>query len=75
VSHRTALPTRNAVGEPVTGPVAEGLESEARANLTPAQQEPAVNNTHSRSRGRIAAGLLIAWVLTLGIIAGFGRRG
>src|SRR5580693_4591517 len=59
---------RRAVGEPVTDPVTEGLEPEARADLRPARPEPAAGLRH---RGRIAAGILIAWVLILGLVAGF----
>jgi undecaprenyl-diphosphatase len=64
--------TRRAAGQPATEPVTEGLEPEARADLRPAQPErarggPAVH------RGRIAAGVLVAWVLILGAIVGFGE--
>ena len=62
--------TRQAAGLPVTHPVTEGLEPEARADVTPAQPEPA---WPSRRRARIAAGLLIAWVLIVGIIVGIGE--
>jgi membrane-associated phospholipid phosphatase len=61
---------RRAAGEPVTDPVTQGLEPEARADLRPAQPEPA---TGTRRRGRIAAGILIAWVLILGLVVGFGE--
>jgi undecaprenyl-diphosphatase len=64
--------TRSALGEPVTGPVSEGLEPEARADLRPAQPEAASRHA-SLHRGRIAAGILIAWVLILGIVVGFGE--
>src|SRR5207244_48047 len=63
--------TRSAAGQPVTAPVAEGLEPEARADLKPARPEPAADP--GRHYGRIAAGVLVAWVLILGIITGVGE--
>jgi undecaprenyl-diphosphatase len=65
--------TRTAVGQPVTAPVAEGLEPEARADLKPARPEPAAGPGSGRPYGRIAAGVLVAWVLILGIITGVGE--
>jgi len=65
--------TRSAAGRPVTAPVAEGLEPEARADLEPAQPEPAVDPHPGRHYGRIAAGVLVAWVLILGVIVGIGE--
>jgi undecaprenyl-diphosphatase len=62
--------TRSAAGQPVTDPVTEGLEPEARTDLKPARPEPAAGRPHY---GRIAAGVLVAWVLTLGIITGIGE--
>jgi undecaprenyl-diphosphatase len=62
--------SRRAAGEPVTDPVTEGLEPEARADLRPARPEPAASLRH---RGRTAAGILIAWLLILGLVAGFGE--
>src|SRR5215471_8586468 len=63
--------TRHASGLRVTDPVTEGLEPEARADLQPAQPEPA--GPRRRHRGRIAAGILVAWVLIVGIVAGLGE--
>ena len=60
-----------AAGEPVTDPVTQGLEAGARADLRPAQPESA--RTALRHRGRVAAGIVIAWVLILGIIVGVGE--
>ena len=60
--------TRRAAGRPASHPVAEGLEPEAEADLQPAQQEP-----RRAGLGRIAAGLLVAWVLILGAIIGIGE--
>ena len=46
--------TRRAAGQPVTDPVTEGLEPEARADLTPTQQESAMGNVRVR-RLRVAS--------------------
>ena len=88
---------RHASGQPVTDPVTEGLEPEARADLRPAQPEPAPKETGMKKKktaagqdgaagqqpaaakdrfrhgGRIAAGVLVAWVLILGVIVGLGE--
>jgi undecaprenyl-diphosphatase len=61
--------TRRAAGQPVTDPVREGLEPEARADLRPARPEPAAGH----ARARVAAGIVVAWVLILGIIVGLGE--
>ena len=63
--------SRQATGEAVTDPLPEGLEPEARADLVPARPEPAAAAT--RHRGRAAAGVVISWVLILGIVIGFGE--
>src|SRR5215467_3559972 len=65
--------TRNAAGLRVTDPVTEGLEPEARADLRPARPEPAAGGSRVRDRGRVAAGLVVAWVLIVGIVAGLGE--
>jgi undecaprenyl-diphosphatase len=65
--------TRQAAGQPVTDPLTQGLEPEARSDLKPTQSERTVKNTPTRHRGRIAAGVLVAWVLILGIVIGFGE--
>src|SRR5262249_61701475 len=39
----------------------------------PPPREPAVDRTSAGHRGRIAAGVLVAWVLTLGIVVGAGE--
>ncbi len=63
--------TRRAAGQPASHPVAEGLEPESRTDLRPAQPE---NAQRVRTRhGRTAAGLLVAWVLIVGVIAGIGE--
>jgi undecaprenyl-diphosphatase len=63
---------RHAVGRPVTAPVTEGLEPEARADLTPTAPKPAGHGP-GRHRGRIAAGIVIAWVLIGGLVIGVGE--
>jgi len=65
--------TRRAAGLPVTGPVADGLEPEARADLRPAQPQPAGVHPRIRDGSRIAAGILVIWVLILGIVIGVGE--
>jgi undecaprenyl-diphosphatase len=65
--------TRSAAGRPVTAPVAEGLEPEARADLEPAQPEPAAGPAAGRHHGRAAALVLVAWVLIMGVIVGVGE--
>jgi undecaprenyl-diphosphatase len=61
--------TRSAAGRPVTGPLTEGLEPEARADLKPTQPEPAAG----RRSGRVAAAVVVVWVLILGFIVGVGE--
>ena len=65
--------TRSAAGRPVTAPVAEGLEPEARADLEPAQPEPAAGPAAGHPHGHVAAMVLVAWVLILGVIVGLGE--
>jgi undecaprenyl-diphosphatase len=65
--------SRSAAGQPVTDPVTEGLEPEARAELKPARPEPGAGRRSGRHYGRIAAGVVVAWVLILGIIVGIGE--
>jgi len=65
--------TRSAAGQPVTDPVTEGLEPEARADLKTARPEPGARRRFGRHYGRIAAGVVVAWVLILGIIVGIGE--
>ncbi len=71
--------TRQAAGQPVTDPVTEGLEPEARADLTPTEPESPMASKGKPARhsaaywGRIAAGVLVAWVLILGILVGIGK--
>jgi undecaprenyl-diphosphatase len=65
--------TRISAGDPVTDPVHDGLEPEARAELRPAQPESAAGHLRGRQRARIAAECMVAWVLILGIIVGLGE--
>ena len=65
--------TRRAAGQPVSDPMTEGLEPEAGADLRPTTKEPAMDHRPVRHYGRIAAGVLVAWVLILGIIVGIGE--
>jgi undecaprenyl-diphosphatase len=65
--------TRYGAGLPVTDPVADGLEPEARADLRPARPEPAGVRPGIGGRGRVAAGIAIAWVLIVGIVIGVGE--
>src|SRR5215469_6191120 len=65
--------SRQAAGEPVTDPVTEGLEPEARADLQPTEPETAVHHDRARTYGRIAAGVLVSWVLIIGALTGIGK--
>ena len=71
--------TRRAEGQPVTDPLADGLEPEARTDLTPADsntaqpETPMKRSSATLSRARTAAGVVVAWVLILGVIVGFGE--
>ena len=65
--------TRSSAGLPVTDPVTDGLEPEARADLRPARQERGRDGARIRDRGRVAAGVLIAWVLIVGVVIGLGE--
>jgi undecaprenyl-diphosphatase len=66
--------SREAAGAPVTDPVTEGLEPEARADLQPAEPETTMHD-HDRARryGRIAAGVVVIWVLIVGVLTGIGK--
>jgi undecaprenyl-diphosphatase len=67
--------SRRATGAPVTDPVTGGLEPEARADLKPAEPEPETTMDHDRARryGRIAAGVVVTWVLIVGALTGIGK--
>jgi undecaprenyl-diphosphatase len=65
--------SRQVTGEPVTDPVTEGLEPEARADLQPTEPETTMRHDRARRYGRIAAGVVVIWVLVLGILTGIGK--
>src|ERR1700743_2586111 len=65
--------SRRAAGEPVTRPVAEGLEPEARTDLQPAEPETTMHHDRARKYGRAAAGILVSWVLIVGALTGIGK--
>ena len=65
--------SRQVTGEPVTDPVTEGLEPEARADLQPTEPETTMRHDRARRYGRIAAGVVVIWVLILGILTGIGK--
>ena len=64
---------RQAAGEPVTDPVTEGLEPEARPDLEPTEPETTMQHDRARTYGRTAAGVVVAWVLIAGAITGIGK--
>jgi undecaprenyl-diphosphatase len=65
--------SRQVTGEPVTDPVTEGLEPEARADLQPIEREATMPHDRARTYGRIAAGVVVIWVLIVGALAGIGK--
>jgi undecaprenyl-diphosphatase len=65
--------TRRSRGRPISQPVHEGLEPEAVADLRPAQPESRPAHSRTRQHARIAAGLVVIWVLMLGIVVGVGE--
>jgi undecaprenyl-diphosphatase len=65
--------SRQATGEPVTDPVTEGLEPEARSDLQPAEPETTMHHDRARKYGRIAAGVVVIWVLIVGALTGIGK--
>jgi undecaprenyl-diphosphatase len=71
--------SRQATGAPVTDPMTEGLEPEAGPDLQPAEPETTMHNDrnerHDRARkyGRIAAGIVVIWVLIIGALTGIGK--
>jgi undecaprenyl-diphosphatase len=65
--------SRQATGEPVTDPVTEGLEPEARTDLQPTEPETTMHHDRARTYGRIAAGVVVSWVLILGALTGIGK--
>jgi undecaprenyl-diphosphatase len=65
--------SRQAAGESAAEPMTEGLEPEARTDLLPAEPEKTMDHHRARRYGRIAAGVLVVWVLIVGILTGIGK--
>jgi undecaprenyl-diphosphatase len=65
--------SRQAAGAPVTQPVTEGLEPEAREDLKPAEPETTMDHERVHKAGRIAAGVVVVWVLIVGVLTGIGK--
>ncbi len=65
--------SRQVAGEPVTDPVTEGLEPEARGDLKPTEPESTMRHDRARTYGRIAAGVVVVWVLIVGALTGIGK--
>src|ERR1700729_2255326 len=65
--------SRQVAGEPVTDPVTEGLEPEAQRDITPTEPESTMKHDRARVYGRIAAGVVVSWVLIIGAITGIGK--
>jgi undecaprenyl-diphosphatase len=67
--------TRPASGQRITDPITEGLEPENQRDLVLAEPETIGSSPArgSRHHGRIAAGVVISWVLILGVIVGLGE--
>jgi undecaprenyl-diphosphatase len=65
--------SRQAAGKPVTDPVTEGLEPEARTDLQPTEPETDMHHDRTHTYGRIAAGVVVSWVLILGALTGIGK--
>jgi len=65
--------SRQAAGKPVTDPMTEGLEPEARTDLQPTEPETDMHHDRARTYGRIAAGVVVSWVLIIGAITGIGK--
>jgi undecaprenyl-diphosphatase len=65
--------SRKAAGEPVTDSVADGLEPEAREDLWPAEPEIPMRHDRARAYGRVAAAVLVIWVLIVGALTGIGK--
>lgn len=67
--------SRRAAGRPVTQPISEGLEPEARTDLRPS--EPTARTAADRQPVAIAAGVAarvaVAWVLIVGTVVGAGE--
>jgi undecaprenyl-diphosphatase len=66
--------SRRAAGRPVTQPISEGLEPEARADVKPSEPSAAQpSDAAGRHPIGIAAGVAVAWVLIVGAVVGVGE--
>ena len=65
--------SRQITGDPVTDPVTEGLEPEARPDLQPTEPERTMRHDRARTYGRIGAGVVVSWVLIVGALTGIGK--
>jgi undecaprenyl-diphosphatase len=65
--------SRRATGAPTAEPMTEGLEPEARTDLLPAEPEMTMNHDRARKFGRTAAGVVVVWVLIIGVLTGIGK--
>ena len=65
--------SRRPGGQPVTDPASQGLEPEAGTDLHLTQTETPMKKPPPQQRARTAAGVLVAWVLILGIVVGIGE--
>jgi len=65
--------SRQAAGAPVTDPVTEGLEPEARSDLQPAEPETSMPHDRAKKYGRTAAAIVVTWVLIIGALTGIGK--
>jgi membrane-associated phospholipid phosphatase len=61
---------RRGSGKPVTKPLTEGLEPEAATDLKPAVPDRRAGPPHP---ARVGAGIIVAWILILGAVVGFGE--
>jgi undecaprenyl-diphosphatase len=65
--------SRQATGAPVAEPLTEGLEPEAGTDLQPAEPETTMDHDRARKYGRTAAGIVVIWVLIIGLLTGIGK--
>jgi len=65
--------SRRATGAPTADPITEGLEPDSRTDRQPAEPETTMSHERVRQYGRIAAGIVVIWVLIVGILTGIGK--
>jgi undecaprenyl-diphosphatase len=61
---------RSQSGQPVTKPLTEGLEPEAASDLKPAVPDRRAGPPHP---ARVGAVVIVAWIVILGAVVGFGE--